>query len=235
MINWLQRRWNEVCHRTIGSDEFWLLCVDHRTAYGALRPMIDRHVRGMALDVGAGRLAWRALISSKVSGYYATDTFPTHPNIDFVSDAQGLLPIPDESFDSIFCCSVLEHMPKPWNAVPELFRVLKPGGVLILSVPFLYYLHGQPHDYFRFTHYGVRKLAQDAGFEVVELSVAGGLAHALLQAVSMLTTSLLYFPSAPFAARAASWALTAVAGLFDSVDRGQVFAQSVNAVLRRPT
>jgi SAM-dependent methyltransferase len=235
VIGWLQRRWNEVCDRTIGSDEFWGLAVDHRTAYGALLPMIHRYVRGATLDLGAGRLAWRAAICTRASRYVATDAFPTHPDLDFVSDAQGLLPVPDQSFESIFCCSVLEHMPEPWRAFPELFRVLKPGGAIILSVPFLYYLHGQPHDYFRFTRYGVQKLAQDAGFEVVELSAAGGLAHAILQAASMLTTSLLYSPSFPHAARAASWLLTGIARLLDSADRGQVFAQSVNAVLRRPT
>lgn len=234
MIGWLQRRWNEVCDRTIGSDEFWNLAVDHRTAYGALLPMIHRHVKGTTLDLGAGRLAWRAAIRSKAHGYVATDAFPTHPDIDFVSDAQGLLPVPDNTFDSIFCCSVLEHMPRPWTAFPELLRVLRPGGVLILSVPFFYYLHGQPHDYFRFTRYGVEKLARDAGFEIVELSAAGGLAHATLQAGSMLTTSLLYSPKFPHAARAASWLLTALARLLDSADRGQVFAQSINAVLRRP-
>jgi SAM-dependent methyltransferase len=231
---WLKRRWNDICAATIGGDEFWRLSIDHRIAHRALSPLISRHVRGVVLDLGAGRMAWRALLSSKADQYVSTDAFDTHPDIDFVADVQGGLPVPDSSFDSIFCCSVLEHVQRPWDAFPEFYRVLKPGGTLVLSVPFLYYLHGQPSDYYRFTRYGVEHLARISGFEVVEISVAGGLAHSALHAVSMLTTSLLYHPSFPHLSRAVTWVLGGLAKLVDSGDRGGLFAQSVNAALRRP-
>lgn len=234
ITGWLQRRWNEVCDRTIGTDEFWRLAVDHQVAHDALKPMIQQHVRGIALDIGAGRLAWRSLIAGSAGRYVATDAFETHPDIAFVSDVQGNLPIADGSFDSAFCCSVLEHTQEPWKAFDEFYRILKPGGKMVLSVPFLYYLHGQPSDYFRFTRYGVEHLARKSGFEIVELRVAGGLGHTVLQALSMLTTSLLYHPSFPHGARGACWLLTRIARLIDAADRGGLFAQSVNAVLRRP-
>ena len=231
---WFQLRWNGICDRTIGTEEFWLLAVDHQTAYNALKPMIRRHVRGVTLDIGAGRLAWRSIIAASASRYVATDAFQTHPDIAFVSDVQGRLPIADQSFDSVFCCSVLEHTQEPWKAFDEFYRILRPGGEMVLSVPFLYYLHGQPSDYFRFTPYGVENLARKSGFEIVELDVAGGLGHSLLHAVSMLMTSVLFHPSFPYGARGACWLLTRVARLVDGADRGRLFAQSVNAVLRRP-
>jgi SAM-dependent methyltransferase len=231
---WLQRRWNGVCDRTIGTEEFWHLAVDHQSAYDALKPMIQDHVRGLALDIGAGRLAWRDLIAASAERYVATDAFETHPDIAFVSDVQGNLPVADRTFDSAFCCSVLEHTQEPWKAFDEFYRVLKPGGKMVLSVPFLYYLHGQPSDYYRFTRYGVENLARKSGFEIVELADAGGLGHSVLQALSMLTTSVLFHPSFPYAARGVCWLLTRMARLIDAVDRGRLFAQSINAVLRRP-
>lgn len=231
---WLQRRWSGVCDRTIGTEEFWRLAVDHRATYTALKPMIHDHVRGVALDIGAGRLAWRSLIAASASRYIATDAFATHPDIAFLSDVQGNLPIADKTFDSAFCCSVLEHTREPWKAFDEFYRILKPGGKIILSVPFVYYLHGQPNDYFRFTRYGIENLAHKSGFEIVELSVVGGLGHSVLHALSMLTASTLFHPSFPYAARGACSLLTRLARLIDTADGGGLFAQTVNAVLRRP-
>ena len=231
---WLQRRWNGVCDRTIGTEEFWRLAVDHQTAYDALKPMIQGHVRGVALDIGAGKLAWRSLIAASADRYVATDAFETHLDIAFVSDVQGNLPVADRTFDSAFCCSVLEHTQEPWKAFDEFYRILKPGGKMVLSVPFLYYLHGQPSDYYRFTRYGIENLARKSGFEIVELRVAGGLGHSALQALSILTTSMLFHPAFPHAARGACWLLTRMARLVDAADRGGLFAQSVNAVLNRP-
>ena len=71
-------------------------------------------------------------------------------------------------------------------------------------MPFLYYLHGAPDDYFRFTAYGLRRLAEDAGLEVVEIETAGGLAHSILHAVSMLFAALFWSRRFPLPVRAAA-------------------------------
>lgn len=235
MIGWLQRRWLQACSDTIGTDRFWSIAVDHITIRRALAPLITRHARGAVLDAGAGRLAWRSLLRAKAATYIASDTFLSHPELAFLCDVQGGIPLRDASVDTIFCCSVMEHTPQPWRILPEFRRVLRPGGNIILSVPFLYHLHGGPHDYFRFTRFGVEQLAAAAGLDVIEISTAGGLAHSICQALSMLATACLWTPRAPTIAPVPARCLALLAGFLDRIDTRRVFSQSVNAVLRAST
>lgn len=80
--------------------------------------------------------------------------------IDIFGDAHQL-PMKDNSFDNILCTEVLEHLHSPRIAIAAMRRVLKPGGKLILSTPFLMPLHDVPEDYYRFTPYGLRELFKD--------------------------------------------------------------------------
>ena len=84
------------------------------------------------------------------------------------------LPVCDVSFDTVFSSQVLEHVPEPWRMVEEMARVLKPGGCLLLSAPHIWGLHEVPHDYFRFTCYGLQHLAERAGLEVLEVHPMAG-------------------------------------------------------------
>lgn len=231
MTGWLGRRWNRACAATIGTASFWDLAVDHRSARAALAPLIARHARGVVLDAGAGRLAWRALLEARATRYIAAD-LDAAAGLDFRCDLQGGIPLPDASVDTIFCCSVLEHAPQPWLVLPEFRRVLAPGGRLILSVPFLYYVHGAPHDYFRFTRHGIESLAHAAGLEPVEWAESGGPAHALAHAASMAWCALAWTPRAPALVAGPVALLTRVAGVFDRGEVGARLRQSVNVVLQ---
>jgi ubiquinone/menaquinone biosynthesis C-methylase UbiE len=104
------------------------------------------------LDIGCGAGIYKA-------------SFPNHfgvdvvegPGVDKVADAHDL-PFADGEFEQIILSEVLEHLHSPARAVEEMARVLKPEGRLILTVPFVYPLHEAPHDYQRYTEYGLRKL-----------------------------------------------------------------------------
>lgn len=73
-------------------------------------------------------------------------------------------------FDVIVCTEVLEHTLKPFRAVAEIHRLLKPGGLALVSVPFNFRIHGPLPDCWRFTEHGLRSLFDDeAGFEILEL------------------------------------------------------------------
>ncbi len=75
--------------------------------------------------------------------------------------------VPGGRFDCVFCTEVLEHTLQPFDAVAELHRLLAPGGVLVLSVPFNFRIHGPLPDCWRFTEHGLRALLRD--FEIVTL------------------------------------------------------------------
>ena len=91
------------------------------------------------------------------------------------------LPFADQTFDSVLCNAVLEHVPQPFTAVAELDLVLKPGGRLLLCVPFLQPFHASPTDYFRYTAAGLRALCPDT-YEVAHLQTV----HCMAQTIGWL-------------------------------------------------
>lgn len=84
------------------------------------------------------------------------DIYP-HWNTHVAGDAH-CLPFLNDSVDIVWLCAVLEHIQNPFKVMDEVYRVLKPDGLVLISVPFIQYLHASPHDYFRYTKYGVRSI-----------------------------------------------------------------------------
>ncbi len=77
--------------------------------------------------------------------------------IDVIGSAYEL-PFKDDSFDAVLCTETIEHLERPQQAIDEMYRVLKSGGKVILSTPFLMPLHDVPGDYFRYTPYGLKSM-----------------------------------------------------------------------------
>jgi len=115
------------------------------------------------------------------------DIFP-FKNVDFVTDATKL-PIKDNSVDAIVTESTLEHIPDVELAIQEICRVVKPGGYVYISIPFLMPFHASPNDYFRLTHEGIKH--KFAIFEPQRAGMNGGPASALV-------TFLMHFIALPF-------------------------------------
>lgn len=229
---WIQDRWLALCRRTAGTDEFWSIAVDHRAARAALAPLIERFSTGIVLDAGAGQLAWRPLLQRHATLYIAVDRAPVQRELSVLCDLQGGLPFADDSVDTVFCCSVLEHVEDPRRALSECARVLKPGGRIILSVPFLYYLHGAPQDFFRFTLFGVDLLARQTGLRVIEISASGGATQQIFQFASMLAGALLGTTVVGRKITAAfAGALWRIGHGIDRLDSQKRLAQNINAVL----
>lgn len=103
------------------------------------------------LDVGSGG---RRITSSVV----AMDAVSV-PGVDLVADIHHM-PLDDNSFDCVFCTGTLEHVRDPWQAVREIHRVVKPGGIVHIDVPFIQGYHADPTDYWRFTIDGLRLLCE---------------------------------------------------------------------------
>ncbi len=118
------------------------------------------------LDAGAGKLPYADLFGHVT---YESADLDDNPALDYRCDIADL-PMPDDTYDLVFCSQTLEHVTDPVKVLTELRRVLKPGGQAWLSAPFFYEEHVKPHDFFRYTRFGWRHLAGEAGFVVDDIS-----------------------------------------------------------------
>lgn len=132
----------------------------------ALRPLA-RQLSGRVLDVGCGTQPYRSMLAA---GAYIGLEIDTPENRQrAAADAYydgARFPFPDASFDGILCNQVLEHVFEPQAFLAECRRVLRPGGRMLLSVPFVWDEHEQPRDYARYSSFGLRHLLEQQGFRV---------------------------------------------------------------------
>lgn len=129
---------------------------------------------GRVLDVGCGRRpyeVWTNKAEGGVTEYIGLDVAPG-PGVHIVVGPEDRWPIEDGSIDCVVCTQVLEHVEHRPHFLSELARVMRPGGTLLFTVPFLIMAHGLPYDYARFTVGGVRSLFE-ADYDIVELSGLG--------------------------------------------------------------
>jgi SAM-dependent methyltransferase len=133
------------------------------------------------LDVGGETFA-----NQKGQGYDMDDIFRRmgfeYVNLDIqegegvniVDDACEMSKVADESYGSVMCTETLEHVNYPFKVITQCMRVLKPGGVILVSAPFLYPEHGK-YDLWRFTPQGIKFLMKD--FEMIEFRELGNWSH----------------------------------------------------------
>jgi len=138
-------------------------------------------IHGDALDIGAKSddidryQQW----SGQLDSYTSLD-IADNPSLDIRADGRRL-PFENDSFDTVLMSEVIEHIPvsDASTILSEVNRVLRVGGSLLLSVPFVHHLHEEPHDYLRPTKYGLYELLEEAGFDQ-EVHVGGGYGEHLL-------------------------------------------------------
>lgn len=116
------------------------------------------------LDLGCGRSPTADGFPNRVGVDVVPDT-----GVQVIADAHAL-PFSERSFEQIICSEVLEHLYEPARAAREMARVLQKGGLVALTVPFVYPVHEAPHDYQRFTSYGLRRLFVSSGFDVQQVT-----------------------------------------------------------------
>jgi SAM-dependent methyltransferase len=150
----------------------------------AARRGTDRSFR--VLDAGAGTAPYADLfghVTYETADYAGTEG-KDYSHIDYACDIVDI-PVEDERFDLVWCSQTLEHCREPAAVMREFHRVLKPGGEVWLTAPLYYEEHEQPFDFWRFTQFGWRQLAQDAGLEVVEIERMEGFYGTLSYSLAM--------------------------------------------------
>jgi SAM-dependent methyltransferase len=145
------------------------------------------------LDAGAGEGNYKAQFSAqRYTGLDLGigDAGWDYSNLDAIGDLAAL-PFADGTFDAALNVVTLEHVREPARVLCELGRVLKPGGSLLLIAPHEWEEHQQPHDFYRYTRYGLEHLLRQAGFAQLEIRPVGGFFRLLSR---RLLNALQFFP-----------------------------------------
>lgn len=195
IIDHLQRVRQRELDRDPAADAFINIYFSGTTysLWRAAKEPTSQHSRGLVLDAGSGRGAWAGVINRHAMRE-SVDIMPkAGEKVTWVADLTNMPQVPSERYDAVVCHQVLEHVPDPAAAAHELNRVLKPGGTLIISVPHLSRQHELPHDYFRYTPQGLKRLLEGAGFEVRSITGYGGVLCFLHHQFSMVFIGLAAF------------------------------------------
>jgi SAM-dependent methyltransferase len=195
------------------------------TAISKFAASLPAHARVLDAGAGEGRYApeFRRQRYTGVDSGVGDATW-NYGRLDALADLTAL-PFASDCFDAAINIVTLEHLREPGAALREIGRTLRPGARFLLIAPHEWEVHQAPHDYFRYTRYGLAHLLEGAGFGEIEITPAGGYFRLLSR---RLLNGLQFF------AGGARWALFIPAALvlvppalilpmFDGLDRERNF------------
>jgi SAM-dependent methyltransferase len=183
-----------------------------------------KYVHGKVLDFGAGSTYYKNQLLKYCDFYTGFDKLLETEGLDVIADGY-FLPFKEEKFDVVFCSQVLEHIAYPEKILKTINKVLKKNGILILTVPHLSYLHGEPHDYFRYTKYGLEKLLFP-NFKILKVIPSGGLLGFIFNNFSIILLTLSFYNKLLFkAVYYINYCLLRVIVFLDSIfDKKNIYA-----------
>jgi SAM-dependent methyltransferase len=164
-----------------------------KTIWRFLAPHFET-MQGDLLDVGCGEMPFRSLLPQGVR-YIGIDVpqavdFSMAGSADIREFDGRDIPFPDCSFDHILCTEVLEHAEDPHALIAEMHRVLRPGGILLATIPFSARVHYAPYDFSRFTKFGLSRLF--AAFDAPHIEERGNDIAVIANKLIVLTARLLH-------------------------------------------
>jgi SAM-dependent methyltransferase len=220
-------RYQDIAYKLPGPLRRHVLVVEAEIedAVAALGRGLEPGVR--VLDAGAGENKYKHRFARQ--RYCGVDLAVgdakwDYSRLDALADL-GALPFRDGTFDAALNIVTLEHLAEPAQALAEIARVLARGAPLVVAAPQDWETHQAPHDYFRYTRYGLRRLLEQAGFEVIEIRAHGGyfrlLARRLLNGLQFFTGGIRWLGFIPAAILLAPPAL--ILPFLDGLDRDRNF------------
>lgn len=141
-------------------------------------------------DIGAGKSPYYKVFSEICSEYIAIDMKDNLPknekrSIKQINGIAEEIPLKDSTVDIVICNQVLEHVNDPMKSVNEIYRILKPGGKFIGSVPHVSPVHLEPYDFRRYTDLGLKKLLDSVGYTDIKIEGSGGVHSAAVLMITM--------------------------------------------------
>lgn len=148
---------------------------------------LGQYAKGQLVDLGCGKTplyqAYRPYIDQCTCVDWI-NTFHETSHIDIACDLNDDLPLEDSIFDTVILSDVIEHIARPEKLWSEVARILRPGGKAIINVPFMYWLHETPFDYYRYTEFALRRFAEINNLKIITLVPMGGVPAVLADVIA---------------------------------------------------
>lgn len=168
--------------------------LEHKFIVEGIFDAVKKYSTGEVLDIGCGNKPYKELFEDQIDKYIGCDIIQSSNNcVDILCEATKI-PLPDNSFDTVFSTQTIEHIGDFQGMVNEAYRLCKPGGHFIVSGPMYWPLHEEPYDFFRFTKHGFAHSLEKAGFTVVEINPNGGKWALMGQVIIQTLPTWLTFP-----------------------------------------
>ncbi len=151
-------------------DASFLLTNSNIKVFLHLLNLLNKELKVRILDIGCGYKPYMTLFEKESFDFeYIGVDFNENSEADFILDMnKDKLPFSDSSFDIVILSEVLEHLYNPLNAIKEAVRVLRKTGYIYISTPFVYHYHDIPYDFYRYTEFFYKRVAEDFSLEIIK-------------------------------------------------------------------
>lgn len=158
----------------------------HRIIGRAYERVIKEHSKGVLADIGCGSVPYYMIYKDQVDDILCVDWAQENmgvSHLDYIADLNKGIPIGDNIADTVLCTDVLEHINNPGLLFSEMARIMKKDAKIIVTVPFLYWIHNGPHDHHRYTRYMLEEFCRRNELDTISLEEYGGLPEVLFDLV----------------------------------------------------
>lgn len=153
------------------NDPYYVI---YKHLFADLKNAVHKYATGDVLDIGCGNKPYMAFFEGKIRSYSGCDIVQSDKNlVDIICPATNI-PLENNTKDTVFTTQVIEHVAEHRMLLSEAYRILKPGGHLIVSGPMAWEHHESPYDFFRFTQFGFEHILKEAGFSDIQIIPNGG-------------------------------------------------------------
>jgi SAM-dependent methyltransferase len=192
--------------------------------YSLLKTRVESFpFKGRVVDLGCGDSPYKEAILRSADEYVGVD----HPGSKYgrgqtqvIADLEGPFPFEDASFDTAVAFQILDDVPEPQAFLSECFRILRPDGQIFLTAPFMWHLHEEPRDFFRFSRHGLQYLLGKCGFVDIQIEEIAGFWQTWFLKFNYHTTRYAWGPI-KYVWYIVWWLTQMIAPLLDNLERGR--------------
>ncbi len=146
--------------------------------------------KSIALDLGCGERPYKDLLNNKFASVVNADYEKRCKDLDCYADAKNT-PFATDTFDAVLLSEVIEHVENPGSVVNEIYRILKPGGYLILTWPLIYGLHEIPTDFIRYTEFGMDQLLRKNSLIIYKIKRIGDILAVIHTLIGQILSAII--------------------------------------------